>query len=62
MRCPSLPLEPQPCSQKYRIGWGWGLGLAFVKRIIEEYHNGRISITRSASGEGTTFEVLLPTE
>ena len=39
---------------------GWGLGLAFVKRIFEEYHKGKIKITRSAPGEGTTFEILLP--
>ncbi len=39
---------------------GWGLGLTFVRRIVEEYHKGKISILRSAPGEGTTFEVLLP--
>ena len=39
---------------------GWGLGLTFVRRIIEEYHRGKISITRSVPGEGTTFEILLP--
>lgn len=60
-------IEPDHVDQVFEPGFstkkrGWGLGLAFVKRIIEEYHNGRISITRSASGEGTTFEVLLPTE
>ena len=39
---------------------GWGLGLAFVKRIVEEYHGGRIQIAHTAVGEGTTFEVFLP--
>ncbi|MBI2503904.1 MAG: HAMP domain-containing histidine kinase [Candidatus Latescibacteria bacterium] len=39
---------------------GWGLGLAFVRRIVEEYHKGKISIAHSAPGEGTTFELLLP--
>jgi signal transduction histidine kinase len=39
---------------------GWGLGLTFVRRIVEEYHKGKISIVRSAPGEGTTFELLLP--
>ena len=39
---------------------GWGLGLAFVKRIVEEYHCGRIEIARSEAGEGTVFEILLP--
>jgi signal transduction histidine kinase len=39
---------------------GWGLGLAFVKRIVEEYHGGRIQIAHSAAGWGTTFEIELP--
>jgi signal transduction histidine kinase len=39
---------------------GWGLGLAFVRRIVEEYHGGHIHIPRSASGAGTTFEITLP--
>ncbi|MDP6042272.1 MAG: HAMP domain-containing sensor histidine kinase [Candidatus Latescibacteria bacterium] len=39
---------------------GWGLGLAFVKRIVEEYHNGRIFIKESAPDRGTTFVVSLP--
>jgi signal transduction histidine kinase len=39
---------------------GWGLGLAFVRRIVEEYHGGQIHIPRSTPGEGTTFEINLP--
>jgi signal transduction histidine kinase len=39
---------------------GWGLGLAFAKRIIEEYHGGRLSVVQSAPGEGTTLAVVLP--
>ncbi|MEE2831157.1 MAG: HAMP domain-containing sensor histidine kinase [Candidatus Latescibacterota bacterium] len=39
---------------------GWGLGLAFVRRIVEEYHGGHIHIPRSESGTGTTFEINLP--
>ena len=39
---------------------GWGLGLVFVKRIVEEYHKGKISLVQSAPGAGTTFEVILP--
>lgn len=39
---------------------GWGLGLAFVRRIVEEYHGGDIHIPRSESGVGTTFEINLP--
>ncbi len=38
---------------------GWGLGLTLVKRIIEEYHNGKISLKKSKPGE-TVFEILLP--
>ena len=37
---------------------GWGLGLVFVKRIVEEYHKGKISLVQSAPGAGTTFEVI----
>ena len=40
---------------------GWGLGLAFVKRIVEDYHNGRISIEESTPGKGTTILICLPT-
>ena len=39
---------------------GWGLGLAFVKRIVEDYHRGKIYVKESALGEGTTFVVSLP--
>lgn len=39
---------------------GWGLGLTLVKRIIEDYHGGRVVLLESAPGLGTTFQVLLP--
>lgn len=39
---------------------GWGLGLTLVKRIIEEYHGGRIYVLRSEPGRGTTFRIDLP--
>lgn len=39
---------------------GWGLGLTLVKRIIEEYHGGRIYIKESEVGKGTTFAIELP--
>jgi signal transduction histidine kinase len=38
---------------------GWGLGLTLVKRIIEEYHDGRIWLERSHPGE-TVFMISLP--
>ena len=39
---------------------GWGLGLTLAKRIIEEYHNGRIFIKESELGIGTTFRIEFP--
>jgi K+-sensing histidine kinase KdpD len=39
---------------------GWGLGLTLVKRIIEEYHGGKIYVKRSELGRGTTFRIELP--
>jgi signal transduction histidine kinase len=38
---------------------GWGLGLALAKRIIENYHNGRLFVKWSEVGKGTTFRLLL---
>lgn len=38
---------------------GWGLGLALVKRIVEEYHHGRIFVKSSTIGQGTTFRLEL---
>lgn len=38
---------------------GWGLGLSLTKRIIEDYHGGRIFVKSSEPGEGTTFRIIL---
>jgi len=38
---------------------GWGLGLSLAKRIIEEYHRGKIFVKESAPGKGTTFRITL---
>ena len=38
---------------------GWGLGLSLSKRIIEDYHRGRLFVKQSAIGEGTTFRIRL---
>lgn len=40
---------------------GWGLGLTLAKRIVEEYHRGRIFVKQSTPGAGTTFRIELPT-
>lgn len=39
---------------------GWGLGLSLTKRIIEEYHSGKIFVKKSTLNEGTTFTIQLP--
>lgn len=39
---------------------GWGLGLSLVKRIIEDYHNGKIYVKESQLGKGTTFAIEIP--
>lgn len=39
---------------------GWGLGLTLVKRIIEDYHGGKIFVKDSELGKGTTFRIELP--
>lgn len=41
---------------------GWGLGLSLCKRIIEEYHQGKIYIKETIIGKGTTFAIELPIE
>ena len=40
---------------------GWGLGLALARRVVEEYHAGKISIRHSGPGEGTTMVIRFPT-
>jgi signal transduction histidine kinase len=39
---------------------GWGLGLSLARRIIENYHKGKIFVKSSRLGEGTTFSIQLP--
>ena len=39
---------------------GWGLGLSLAKRIIEEYHRGKIFVKQSELGIGTIFRIILP--
>ena len=51
-------------SQVFKPGFttksrGWGLGLTLVKRIVENYHDGRIYVRHSEPGKGTTFRMIL---
>jgi signal transduction histidine kinase len=38
---------------------GWGLGLSLSKRIIEQYHKGKLQVSNSELGKGTTFRISL---
>lgn len=38
---------------------GWGLGLSLTKRIVRDYHNGKIKVEKSEIGKGTTFLISL---
>jgi signal transduction histidine kinase len=39
---------------------GWGLGLSLSKRIVEQYHKGKLFVKWSEPGKGTTFRIILP--
>jgi two-component system, sporulation sensor kinase D len=41
---------------------GWGLGLSLAKRIVEDFHHGKISVQKTALGQGTTFQLTLKKE
>ena len=41
---------------------GWGLGLALVKRIVEEIHGGSIKVAHTHPGDGATFEITFPVD
>jgi signal transduction histidine kinase len=38
---------------------GWGLGLSLSKRIVQEYHHGKLIVKESVPGQGTTFRIRL---
>ena len=57
-------IEHKNISNVFRPGFttkkrGWGLGLSLAKRIIEEYHKGKIYVLSSEIGKGTTFRIEL---
>lgn len=41
---------------------GWGLGLSLSKRIIEDYHGGKLNLIDSAPGSGATFRIKLDSD
>ena len=51
----NLIFEPGYTSKKR----GWGLGLSLAKRIIEDYHKGRVRVSNSEINKGTTFQIAL---
>lgn len=57
-------IEKKYQSEVFKPGYstkkrGWGLGLSLTKRIIEEYHKGRLILHKSELGEGTTMRIIL---
>lgn len=57
-------IEPKLHKEIFRPGFstkkrGWGLGLSLSRRIIEEYHRGKLFVKESAPGRGTTFRIRL---
>ncbi len=59
-------ISKQNISKVFKPGFttkkrGWGLGLSLCKRIIEQYHNGKLDIKSTEVGKGTTFRIILNT-
>lgn len=57
-------IEPQNLKYIFKPGFstkkrGWGLGLSLAKRIIENYHHGKLFVLRSEPQKGTTFRIAL---
>ncbi|PIO48703.1 MAG: two-component sensor histidine kinase [[Chlorobium] sp. 445] len=58
-------IEPQHRAEVFRPGFstkprGWGLGLTLARRIVEDYHGGKLLLKESTVGKGTTFRIKLP--
>ncbi len=57
-------ISPSKINEIFRPGFttkkrGWGLGLSLSKRIVEEYHKGKIFVLKSTPEKGTTFRIVL---
>lgn len=57
-------IDPKNRKDVFRPGYstkkrGWGLGLSLTKRIVEDYHKGKIFVKNSIVDEGTTFHIIL---
>jgi signal transduction histidine kinase len=57
-------IDPKLHKEVFRPGYstkkrGWGLGLSLSKRIIEDYHKGKLYVKQSTPGAGTTFRIRL---
>ncbi len=57
-------IDPKYYKEVFRPGYstkkrGWGLGLSLSRRIIENYHKGKLYVKQSAVGSGTTFRIRL---
>lgn len=58
-------LQPKQFKTIFQPGYttkkrGWGLGLSLVKRIVTEYHQGKVYVLKSEPNKGTTFRISLP--
>ncbi len=57
-------IEPSKKKDIFKPGFstkkrGWGLGLSLAKRIVEDYHGGKLFVKESKLGKGTTFRIIL---
>lgn len=67
IRDSGIGIDPKHQKNVFRPGYstkkrGWGLGLSLTKRIVEEYHSGKVFVHQSEPGKGTTMRISLPKE
>ena len=60
-----IGIDPKHQKNVFRPGYstkkrGWGLGLSLTKRIVEEYHDGKVFVHQSEPDKGTTMRISLP--